>query len=51
MRLLEDKVDGEGERPLYSGLVLAQGPDQGLATTENKGAEWPGPQKLIHKLR
>jgi hypothetical protein len=55
MRLLEDKVDGEGERPLYPvlvlalGLLLAWGQDQGFAAMENKEAEWPAPRKLIHK--
>jgi len=51
MRLLEDKVDGEGERPLYPvlvlalGLLLAWGQDQGFAAMENKEAEWSAPQK------
>lgn len=45
MRFLKDKMDGEGERPLYSvlvlalGLLLAWGPDQGFAAMENKEAE------------
>jgi hypothetical protein len=48
---LEDKADGEGERPLYSvlvlalGLLMAWGQDQGFAAMENKEAEWSAPQK------